>query len=483
MNITHNLDIEIPHLHEQFIGGDWAKAANPNIVPVISPATEEVLTETAMPTVMDADKAASMAHYAFYHGPWPRMAIDERAMAVEKICDAIEKKMDVLNRAWSFESGATISHGDILNNQVGKPVWRQMIEDAKNINWRENRSDAILMREPIGTVLSIMTFNGPIVLMGMKIVPALLAGCTVIAKHAPESPLTARLLAECVAEANLPEGVLSFIPGDVEITKHLVSHDCVDMVTLTGGTEHGVDVVKRTADRLARTTLELGGKSPAIVAEDADFEKVMETLVPGSCSFMGQICVTLSRLILPETRYDEMVEAIASRYNSVELGDPLLPDTEQGPLSVKRGRDRSIAYIESAKKDGAKVVCGGEVPSGYDKGWWFSPTLIADVNNQMKIAREEIFGPVAVAIPYKDIEDAVNIANDSPFGLAASIYTQDDDLGMDIASRMQSGTVAINMAGISFFQPFGGYKKSGWGKECGIEGILEFTQLKQVVKA
>ena len=198
---------------------------------------------------------------------------------------------------------------------------------------------------------------------------------------------------------------------------------------------------------------------------------------------MGQICVTLSRLILPETRYDEMVEAIASRYNSVQLGDPLLPDTEQGPLSVKRGRDRSIAYIESAKKDGAKVVCGGEVPSGYDKGWWFSPTLIADVNNQMKIAREEIFGPVAVAIPYKDIEDAVNIANDSPFGLAASVYTQDDDLGMDIASRMQSGTVAINMAGISFFQPFGGYKKSGWGKECGIEGILEFTQLKQVVKA
>jgi len=255
------------------------------------------------------------------------------------------------------------------------------------------------------------------------------------------------------------------------------------MVTLTGGTSHGIDVVKRTADRLARTTLELGGKSPAIIAEDVNFDQVLETLIPGSCSFMGQVCVTLSRLLLPESRYDEMVAALVARYEAIQLGDPLLPNTEQGPMTVQRGRDRAIAYIDGAVKEGAQIACGGAVPEGFDKGYWFRPTLMANVHNSMKIAQEEIFGPVAVAIPYKNIDDAVQIANDSPFGLAASIYTQDDAIAEQVSRRLQSGTVAINMAGISFFQPFGGYKQSGWGRECGKEGILEFTQLKQVVKA
>lgn len=480
---SHQLDIEIPGLNGQFVNGDWLVHKSPTLAPVIDPATEQVLTQVALPTKEDADAAVASAKTAFSEGPWPLMPIDERAAIVTKFCDIMEAEMETLNRAWTLESGATITHGTILNRDVGAAIWRQMIADALEIEWQEKRSDAIIYREAIGTVLAIMTFNGPIILMAMKIIPALLAGCTVVAKHAPESPLTARLIADCAKRAGFPAGVVNFIPGDVEITQYLVGHSGIDMVTLTGGTSHGIDVVKRTADRLARTTLELGGKSPAIIAEDVDFDQVLETLIPGSCSFMGQVCVTLSRLLIPESRYDEMVAALVARYDAIQLGDPLLPNTEQGPMTVKRGRDRAIAYIDGAIKEGAQVACGGAVPEGFDKGYWFRPTLMTNVHNGMKIAQEEIFGPVAVAIPYKTIDDAVQIANDSPFGLAASIYTQDDGLAEQISRRLQSGTVAINMAGISFFQPFGGYKQSGWGRECGKEGILEFTQLKQVVKA
>lgn len=480
---SHELDIDIPGLKGHFINGEWVMQDNPELIPVIDPATEQVLTHVAAPNKEDADRAVAAARHAFQQGPWPLMPIDERADMVARFCDIMEAEMDTLNRAWSLESGATITHGTILNRDVGAAIWRQMINDARDIEWVEKRADAIIYREPVGTLLAIMTFNGPIVLMAMKIIPALLAGCTVVAKHAPESPLTARLLAECARKAGFPAGVLNFVPADVEITKYLVGHPHIDMISLTGGTSHGIDVVKRSADRLARTTLELGGKSPAIIGEDVDFNKVLETLVPGSCSFMGQICVTLSRLLLPQSRYDEMVDALAARYDAIQLGDPLLATTEQGPMTVKRGRDRAVSYIEGAVKDGAKIVCGGGVPDGFDKGYWFRPTLMSHVDNGMKIAQEEIFGPVAVAIPYKDMDEAIRIANDSPFGLAASVYTNDSAIAHQASRRLQSGTVAINMAGISFFQPFGGYKQSGWGRECGREGILEFTQIKQVVEA
>ena len=479
--INHTLDIDIKALDGQFIGANWIKSEN-NSYPVVSPSTEQILAHVSLPTIEDCDYAVSLARETFDNGSWSKLPIKDRIEICERLCDTIEKRLPELNRAWALESGPTLSHARIINDQVGVAVWRQMLKSAKNIKWEEQREDALLLREPIGTVLSIMTFNGPIVLMGMKIIPALLAGCTVIGKHAPESQFTSRLISEAIEEARLPPGILTLLAADTKATQHLVSHPSIDMVSLTGGTAIGIEVVKQTADRLARTTLELGGKSPAIILEDADLDSTLETLVPGSTAFMGQVCVNLSRVLVPKKRHDEIVDALASRYNSFEIGDPLLEGSQQGPIAVQRGLERTEQYVSSAKQQGANVVTGGKSPSNFKKGWWYEPTLLSNTDNSMRVVKEEIFGPVTSVTTYDDYNDAIRIANDSDFGLAASIYGKDDELIMNMAKQLQSGSVAINTAGISFMQPFGGYKKSGWGKECGDEGILEFTQIKQVIR-
>lgn len=479
--INHILDIDIKALDGQFIGTNWIKSEN-NSYPVVSPSTEQILAHVSLPTVEESDYAVSLARETFDNGSWSKLPIKDRIEVCEKLCDSIEKRLPELNRAWALESGPTLSHARIINDQVGVAVWRQMLKSAKKIQWEEQREDALLLREPIGTVLSIMTFNGPIVLMGMKIIPALLAGCTVIGKHAPESQFTSRLISEAIEEAELPSGILTLLAADTKVTQHLVSHPSIDMVSLTGGTSIGIEVVKQTADRLARTTLELGGKSPAIILEDADLDSTLDTLVPGSTAFMGQVCVNLSRVLVPKKRQDEIVDALASRYNSFEIGDPLFEGSQQGPIAVKRGLERTEQYVFSAKQQGANVITGGKRPSSFKKGWWYEPTLLSNTDNSMRVVREEIFGPVTSVTTYDDYNDAIRLANDSDFGLAASIYGKDDDLIMNMAKQIQSGSVAINTAGISFMQPFGGYKKSGWGKECGDEGILEFTQIKQVIR-
>ncbi|MFP6837262.1 MAG: aldehyde dehydrogenase family protein [Pseudomonadales bacterium] len=475
------LDVEIPGLKQQFIAGTWQGGTKPNLVDVISPSTEEVLTAVAAPTIEDANLAVAEARTAFDTGPWPLMSIQERIQTCARLCDALETRLTDMNRAWAFESGATVAHGEMINSGAGVAVWRNALTVAADLPWEEDRGDTLLIREAIGTVLGILTFNGPVVLMGMKIIPALLAGCTVIIKHAPESPLTSRLIADALREADFPTGVVSVLAADTAVTRHLVAHDDVDMVALTGGTAIGVDVVKSTADRLARTALELGGKSPAIIAEDVDVGEVVATLAEGATGFLGQVCVSLSRILAPRSRYDEIVEALAEHYASLKIGDPFDPAVDRGPLAVERARDRAERYVSLAKDAGAKVVTGGQRPPDLDRGWYYQPTLLTAVNNQMTVAREEIFGPVTAVIPYEGIDEAVQIANDSPFGLAASVYTRDKDLAMRIARQIRAGSVAINMAGVSLTQPFGGYKQSGWGRECGPEGILEFTQIKQVL--
>ena len=477
---NHTFDLEIKGLTSQFIGGKWEQSKT-DLQPVISPSTEQILTYVSKPTIEDANRTLKYARDAFDVGPWPRLDVAERIAFCERLCSSMEARLPDLNRAWALESGATVSHAEIINDFVGVAVWRQMLKSAADIQWEEQRDDAILFREPIGTVLSIMTFNGPIVLMGMKIIPALLAGCTVIGKHAPESQLTSRLLCEAIEEANLPPGALTLLAADTKVTQHLVCHPMVDMVSLTGGTSVGIEVVKNTADRLARTSLELGGKSPAIILEDANIEDVLTTLVPGSTAFMGQVCVNLSRVLAPKTRYNEIVEAMAEQYRKISLDDPLKASTQQGPMAVERGLLRTERHVELAQKQGASLIVGGKRPPDFDRGWWYEPTLLANADNSMDVVREEIFGPVTAVVEYTDVPDAVKLANDSEFGLAASVYGKDQHLAMDVAKKLQSGSVAINTAGISFMQPFGGYKKSGWGRECGEEGILEFTQIKQVI--
>lgn len=476
-----HLDVDVPGLDAQFIAGAWCSGSGARI-PVVSPTTEEAVAWVAEPTLADADAAVAAARQAFDHGPWPRMSATERAQACARLCDALEARLDTLNRAWMFESGATRAHGEMINSGAGVSIWRNALEDARKIRYLEDRGDVLIAREPIGTVLGILTYNGPIVLMGMKVIPALLAGCTVVVKHAPESPLTSRLVAEAIREAELPAGVVSVLAAGTAVTQHLVGHAGIDMVALTGGTAIGVDVVKRTADRLARTALELGGKSPAIITDDVDMNEVMTTLGAGATGFMGQVCVNLSRVLAPRSRYDEVTQALAAHFESLRVGDPFDPATDRGPLAVERARDRVEAHVAAARRDGARVVAGGRRPGHLNRGWFYAPTLLADVDNRMRVAQEEIFGPVTAVIPYDDVEQAIAIANDSPFGLACSVYSKDVERAHAIAHRIRAGSVAINMAGVSLTQPFGGYKQSGWGKECGPEGIAEFLQLKQIVR-
>lgn len=479
------LDVTVPGLDQVFIGGAWVSPSTDAMVDVICPSSEEVVARVADPSPADADKAVAAARKAFDEGPWPRMSPQERADVCARLADELEARLDVANRAWLWEAGAPIAHGEMINSGAGKMVWRHALDIAPSLPWEERRTtptgEVIIQRQPIGTVLGILTYNGPVVLMGMKIFPALLAGCTVIIKHAPESPLTSRVVAEAVEAAGFPEGVVSVLAAGTETTQHLVSHEGVDMVHITAGATIAKDVVHRTADRLARTALELGGKSAAIIADDADLETVMATLVDGACGFNGQVCVALSRVLVSRERYDEVVDLLAQAYSSIKVGDPFDPETQRGPLAVQRAVERCEYYVKVAQEEGAKVVAGGKRPEHLSKGYYFEPTLLRDVDNSMRVAREEIFGPITAVIPYDDMDDAIRIANDSDFGLAASIYTADPDVALDVARRLHSGGVAINLAGVCLTEPFGGVKQSGWGRECGAEGILEFTEIKQIL--
>jgi acyl-CoA reductase-like NAD-dependent aldehyde dehydrogenase len=481
LTAAHTLDVEIPGLDELMIAGEWRSSAGSETFDVVSPTTEEVVTTVAAPVQADAGAAVEAARHAYRHGAWPAMSPEERLATVKRFTAGIESRFDALNRAWAVEVGAPIKWGETLNTTVSPMIWGAAFDAAAKLEWEEDRGDALIRREPTGVVLAILTYNGTVSLIGMKVVPALIAGCPVIVKHPPECQLSARLLADAAAAAGFPEGVLSFLPAGTEVTQYLVGHEGVDMVALTGGQAIAKDVVQRTSGRLARTALELGGKSPAIIGEDADIGEVMETLGDGATSFNGQVCVLLSRILVPRGRYDEVTDAFVSYLENIRLGDPLDPETEQGPLAVERARDRTEGFVRGAIEEGATLAYGGRRPPQFDRGYYYEPTLLTGVTNEMTIAQQEVFGPVTALIAYDGIEQAVEMANDTIYGLAASVYTKNQDEALEIARRIRSGTVGINLAGMSLAQPFGGVKQSGWGRECGPEGIFEFTDLKQML--
>jgi aldehyde dehydrogenase (NAD+) len=483
--MSSETSLSMPEMDKLFIAGSWVAPAALESANVISPSTEEIIAKVAVPSERDAELAIKAARRAFDEGPWPGMTMKERIDICSRFADELEARLPRLNRAWVWEAGATLSYGEMINDGAGKMAWRLALERAADITWEEERtsggSHVLMVREPIGTILTILTYNGPVVLMGMKVIPALLSGNTVIVKHAPESPLTSRIIAEAVEAANFPEGVISLLPAGTTVTQYMVSHADVDMVSLTGGTAIAVDIVKRTSDRLARTTLELGGKSPAIILDDAKLDDILPTLIGGTTGFCGQICVTLSRVLVSQSRYTEFVDALASAYKAIKVGDPWDPATERGPLAVKRARDRSEQYVAGAIEQGACVAAGGKRPAHMERGWYYEPTLLSDVDNSMTVAREEIFGPITCVIPYKNVDDAIRIANDTNFGLSGAVYTSDPAYGLNVARRIRTGGVGINVAGVCLSEPFGGVKQSGWGRECGVEGLLEFTNLKQIL--
>jgi acyl-CoA reductase-like NAD-dependent aldehyde dehydrogenase len=365
-------------------------------------------------------------------------------------------------------------------------IWRSVIAKAAELQWEERRTspgaDVLLRREPIGTVLAILTYNGPVTEIGMKVIPGLLAGCPVVIKPATDSQLTTRVIAEAAAEAGFPRGVVSVLAAGLEVSRYLVGHPGIDMVHMTGGTSVAIDVINRTSARLARTALELGGKSPAIILDDADLDAVLPTLVPGSIGGVGQVCVCLSRILVSRARYDEVVTRLAEEFANWKLGDPFDPATVLGPLGNDRALHRVESMLERAVADGATVVAGGRRPPEFGgRGFYFEPTLLRDVTEDSFIAQEEVFGPIVSVLAYDDVEDAIRVANNTRYGLAASIYSSDAEAALEVAKRIRSGTVAINLAGVCLTEPFGGVKQSGWGRECGAEGVFEFTDIKQIL--
>jgi betaine-aldehyde dehydrogenase len=339
----------------------------------------------------------------------------------------------------------------------------------------------LVTKEPVGVVGAIAPWNVPLFIAAAKLAPSLVAGCTVVYKPAPETPFDAFRLAEIFTEAGLPKGVLSVIPAGREVSEHLVKHPGVDKISFTGSGVGGKRIGGLCGERLKRCTLELGGKSAAIILDDADLDTAIPTLLPNAIMNNGQACISQTRILAPRERYDEVVDALVAGVAGLAVGDPLDPATAVGPVVAERQRTRIEGYLDSGREEGATVAFGGGRPAGLDTGWFVEPTVFSNVDNKMRSAQEEIFGPVLVVIPYDGDDQAVEIANDSNYGLSGSVWTADNDRGLGIARQVRTGTYMLNGGTpIDFATPFGGYKESGVGREFGPEGLESFLEKKSI---
>ncbi|MDO3634871.1 aldehyde dehydrogenase [Mycolicibacterium arseniciresistens] len=475
---------------ELFIGGTWRTPSTDGRIEVVSPHTEQVVASVAAAAPADVDLAVGAAREAFDSGPWPGTEPAERIEAVRRLAKIYEQRRTEMAELITTEIGAPISFSQ--RAQVALP-WSMIdafADLAETYPWREDRpgrygSDIHIRREPVGVVAAIVPWNMPQFLIVTKLIPALLAGCTVVVKPAPESPLNALLLAEIIAESDLPPGVVGILPGDRTVGEHLVRHRGVDKVSFTGSTPAGRAVAAACAGDLRRVSLELGGKSAALVLDDADPGAVAAGVRSASLSNSGQICNALTRVLVPAARAAEYTDALAAEMSALVVGDPSDSATQVGPLVAQRQQERVRGYIEAGARDGARLVVGGaEMPDGLDRGWYVRPTLFADADNSMRIAREEIFGPVLTVLPYSGVDEAVTIANDSDYGLAGSVWTDDSAAGLEVAARIRTGTFGVNQGyPMDPFAPFGGVKASGYGRELGREGIDGYTDTKSIAVA
>jgi aldehyde dehydrogenase (NAD+) len=467
-----------------FIGGHWVQPATAERIEVISPITEEVVATVPAASPADMDAAVAAARAAFDEGPWPRMAPADRAAALRKVAEEVGRRIPAMEASFTAEIGApeVISKAFHANASA---IWDDAARLAGTVVLEEERDPpdggtATIVREPVGVAAVIIPWNGPVATASLKIAPALAAGCTVVLKPAPEGPVSVFLLAEALEAAGLPEGVISVLPGGREVGEHLVRHPDVDKVSFTGSTAAGRRIMQLCGERIARLTLELGGKSAAIVLPDADMSAVAQTVTFAGIGNSGQVCAALTRLVVPRDRQEEIVEGVKAVMEAVKVGDPREDGVMIGPLAAERQRDRVEGYIRTGLEEGARLVAGGGRPEGLDKGWYVQPTLFADVDNSMRIAQEEIFGPVIAVIPYDTVDDAVRIANDSQYGLSGAVFTADPALGESVARRVRTGQIYVNDWGMCVTQPFGGFKQSGLGREGGLEGISAFLETKMI---
>ncbi|MCU1455525.1 MAG: Aldehyde Dehydrogenase [Acidimicrobiales bacterium] len=466
-----------------FIGGDWVAPAGTATIDVINPFTEQVFGRVPEGTSADIDAAVAAARQAFDHGPWPRMTPAERGEILAKMSAALQGRSQELAELITGQMGSPVSW-----SLMGQVFAATMVADfyaglAPDFVFEETRpgmfGDVLVRRQPVGVAAAIVPWNVPLFVSMLKVAPGLVAGCTIVLKPAPETPLDAYVLAEVLQEAGLPPGVLNVVPAGREVGEHLVTHPGVDKVAFTGSTIAGRRIGELCGGLLRPCTLELGGKSAAILLDDIDLAAVVPQLLDASVMNNGQACVAQTRILAPQSRYTEVVDALSEAMAALQVGDPMDPATQIGPLVAARQRDRVEGYIAAGTAEGARITTGGGRPAS-DTGWFVEPTVFADVHNDMKIAREEIFGPVVAVIPYTDVDQAVAIANDSDYGLSGSVWGADAAQCTDIGRRIATGTMSINHFTLAFGAPFGGFKQSGLGRELGPEGLQAYLELQTI---
>ena len=467
-----------------FIGGKWEKPSGTAKLSVISPVTEEVVQTFPEAQPRDVDRAVAAAREAFDKGPWPRMSAKERGAALLKVAEQLKARLPELATTWTTQVGAPISLTRYLSGQppelfeyYGKLIQSYPLVDERKGGHGER---VRVVKEPVGVVAAITPWNAPLVLLCYKVAAGLAAGCTIVAKPAPETPADAYILAECIEAAGLPPGVFNLVPAGRETGDYLIRHLGIDKISFTGSTAAGKHIAAVAAERLARTSFELGGKSAAIVLDDANVGHVLKSLVPFSMPITGQVCFSLTRVLVPESRKKEVLDAYVGAVSSVKVGDPMDAATQMGPLAMQRQLTRVQGYIQKGKDEGAKLVLGGGRPKGMDRGWFVEPTVFNDVQTNMTIAKEEIFGPVVSFITYKNVDDAIEKANSTIYGLHGAVYTENAERGYEVARRVRSGSVTVNGLIVDPTMPFGGFKQSGTGREGGIEGLDPYFELKTV---
>jgi aldehyde dehydrogenase (NAD+) len=467
-----------------FIGGTMADPLGSDVIDVVSPHTGEVFARVPHASRADVDRAVAAARAAFDHGPWPRATLAERLEVVGRIRDGLAARHEEMARLITSENGTPYTSSVPMQALSALRVWDAAMLVARDFRHEEPRAGAsgrlLVRREPVGVVAAVVPWNVPQFTAAAKLAPALLAGCPVVLKTSPETPLDAYVLAEVAAGAGLPEGVLSILCADRGASEHLVGHPDVDKVSFTGSVAAGKRVMEVAARNLTRVTLELGGKSAAVVLPDADAATAVAGIAPFAWLLNGQACVAQTRILVPRARHDEFADGFSAAANALLAGDPLDPATELGPLVAERQQRRSLDYIRLGREEGAEVLAGGGRPRGLDRGWYVEATLLGRVDNSMRVAREEIFGPVVCLLPYGDEEEAVRIANDSAYGLSGSVWTADPERGLDVARRVRTGTYSVNTFDIDVLGPFGGYKDSGLGREFGPEGYAAYFEHKTI---